>query len=148
VKMGLSVAMKRKDCPPREVQIAVAAALRCAESLWVPPRCVRRNGVRIAALEGLEDSDTRLSSPQIRRFHSTKEMTPATINRVAAPPIMAFFITLICDDFEGTFVSVVLKLMLMLCTGILCYTNISQAQMTSLKRTLEPKVQTLRLVQD
>ena len=102
--------------------------------------------MRIAALEGLEDSDMRLSSAQILRFHSTKEMTPATINRAATPPMMAFFITPICDDFDATLMAVVLKLMF--CTGILCCTNIRQAQMTSLKRTLEPREQTLRLVQD
>jgi hypothetical protein len=91
--------------------------LRCAESLWVAPRCVRMNGVSIAALEGLED--TRLLYLQIRRFHNTKAMTPATSNRVATPPMMAFLIMLTCDDFD----SIVLKLMF--CTGILCYKEIS-----------------------
>ena len=78
---------------------------RCAESLRVTPRCVGTNGVSITALEGLED--TRLLHPQIRRFRSTKEMTPATSNRVATPPMVAFFIILTCDDFDGTFVVVV-----------------------------------------
>ena len=94
---------------------------RCAESLRVAPRCVRMNGVSIAALEGLED--TRSLCLQIRRFHNTKAMTPATSNRVASatPPMMAFLIMLTCDDFDG----IVLKLMF--CTGILCYKEISQA---------------------
>ena len=81
--------------------------------------------MRITALEGLEDG--RLLKLPTRRFRvrSTKEMTAATINRVATPPMMAFFTALICDDFDGTFVVVVLKLMF--CTGILCYKEISQA---------------------
>ena len=95
----------------------------CAESLWVAPRCVRTNGVSIAALEGPED--TRLLYPQIRRFHSTKEMTPATSNRVATPPMMAFVVTLTCDGFDG--VSVVVVLRSTFFTGILCYEEVSQA---------------------
>jgi len=76
--------------------------------------------VGIAALE-----DTRLLYLQIRRFHSTKEMIPATSNRVATPPMMAFVIPLTCDGFDGVFVVVVLRSMVF--TGILCYKEVSQA---------------------
>ena len=94
---------------------------RCAESLWVAPRCVKRNGVSIA-LERPED--TRLLYLQIRRFHSTKEMVPATSNRAATPPMMAFVATLTCDGFDGMFVVVVLRSMFF--TGILHYEEVSQ----------------------
>ena|SRR5260221_10293675 len=96
---------------------------------------------RIAALEGPEDARLLYF-----RFHRTKEMIPATSNRVATTPMTAFAITLTCDGSDGMFVVVVLKFMF--CAGILRHNEVSQAYMTSLKRTLEPTEQTLHLVQD
>ena len=77
---------------------------------------------RIAELECQED--TRLLYLRIRRSHSTKEMIPATHNRAATQPMMAFVITLTCDDFDGMFV-VILLLKFMSFTGILRYNEIS-----------------------